>query len=471
MKQLLNHLRIRLVLLYVAIGLGLAVTLSAGTYSLVNYYLRVNNDNALMLKMGLQFSSLHLPLPIDLYNSMVGAGFISNTSAPHLLVDQYGNTESSTEKEATAAANNNGVYSSDRVEISELADIVVLSLTIEGTPIKGAVVTNSWLPADKNAIASAILKGSDIRTVKLADGTPVRLLTYRVPISNEVGVIQVGRSLKPQQALMNQLLNGMMILAAISIVLLGVGSWFLAGRSIKPTQLAWERQQTFVANASHELRTPLTLIHAGVEVAQRQSESETQKQVLEDVLTDANYMTKLIENLLLLSRLDAHHLPFEFQPINLPNFLEELVRQNDRVLSTQEITIQYKSDPITVLADPVRLKQVFLILIDNAVRNNHPGGWVKIIAKAKLNKAHIEVSDNGAGISPEHLAKVFDRFYKVNDRSTPDYRGSGLGLSIAQGFVQAQDGTIEVSSVLGQGTQIRFTLPLTKPNNKIQEKS
>lgn len=459
MKPLLNRLRIRLVLLYTAIGLGLAVILSVGTYTLVNYYLRVNNDRALTLKMGLQFASLHLPLPINLYDSLVSAGFVNTTSDAHFWVDPYGNPESDEENEE----NENQQYNeTNQVEISELADIVVLSLKIDGTPITGTVVTHSWLPADKNAIAAALVNGSDIRTVKLTDGTPVRLLTYRVPIDNEVGLIQVGRSLKPQQAMMDQLLQGMILVAALSILLLGVGSWFLAGRSIRPTQLAWERQQTFVANASHELRTPLTLIHAGVEVAQRQAASEPQKQVLGDVLSDANYMTKLIENLLLLSRLDAHKLPIEVQPIYMPDLLDELVRQNERVLSSKEITLTANGEPLTVLADPVHLKQILLILIDNAARNNHPGGWVKIQTVTKAGKAFIEVSDNGSGIPPEHLAKVFDRFYKVSDKSSPDYRGSGLGLSIAQGLVQAQNGTIEVNSQVGQGTQIRFTLPLAR---------
>lgn len=466
MKPLLNHLRIRLVLLYTAIGLGLAVALGAGTYTLVNYYLRVNNDRALTLKMGLQFASLHLPLPIDLYNSMVEAGFVSDSSNPHFLIDPYGNVESENENESNESNEDLQYNETNQVEISELADIVVLSLKIDGTPITGAVVTHSWLPADKNAIASAIVNGSDIRTVKLTDGTPVRLLTYRVPITSEVGVIQVGRSLKPQQAMLNQLLQGIVLLAAVSILLLGVGSWFLAGRSIKPTQLAWERQQTFVANASHELRTPLTLIHAGVEIVQRQTTSAPQKQILGDVISDANYMTKLIENLLLLSRLDAHKLPIEIQPVFLPDLLEEIIRQNERVLTNQQITLQSQVDPLIVLADPVHLKQILLILIDNAARNNHPGGWIKVTAVDKAGKALIEVSDSGTGISPENLTRIFDRFYKVNDKSTQDYRGSGLGLSIAQGLVQAQNGTIEVSSQIGQGTQIRFTLPLAKKGSQ-----
>jgi signal transduction histidine kinase len=106
-----------------------------------------------------------------------------------------------------------------------------------------------------------------------------------------------------------------------------------------------------VANASHELRTPLTLIHAGVEVAQRQATSDSQKQVLGDVLTDANYMTKLIENLLLLSRMDAHKLPIEIQPIYLPDLLDEIVRQNELVLSANQISLNQESEKMIVLAD------------------------------------------------------------------------------------------------------------------------
>jgi hypothetical protein len=234
MKPLLNHLRIRLVLLYTAIGLGLALALGAGTYTLVNYYLQVNNDRALTLKMGLQFASLHLPLPIDLFNTLINAGLVSKDAEGNLLLDQFGHVESNSEAESSELSQ----YSAtDMVEMSELADIVVLSLKIDGTPITGAVVTHSWLPADKEAIASALVNGSDIRTVWLANGTPVRLLTYRVPITSEVGVIQVGRSLKYQQNMMNELLQGMILLAVASILLLGIGSWFLAGRSIKPTQL------------------------------------------------------------------------------------------------------------------------------------------------------------------------------------------------------------------------------------------
>lgn len=465
MKPLLNRLRIQLVVLYLGVGIILALGIGAGTYVMVNYYFRANNDEALKLKMGLEFATFHLPMPVDLYQTLVQTGLVSQGQDSHLLVNPDTNNDGSTEQNPTGVSQSgeSGTISIDRVEISEIADIVALPLTIKGTPITGTVVTNSWLPPDKEAVASAIINGYDFRTVSLSDGTPVRLLTYRVPITSEIGIIQVGRSLKTQQAMLNRLVNGILLIAAGCLLFLGVMSWLLAGRSIKPTQLAWERQQTFVANASHELRTPLTLIHAGVEIAQRNSESPEQRQLLDDVIGDANYMTKLIENLLLLSRLDAHKLPLEFQNINLSELFEEIVRQSERISAEKQVTMMQESENISVTADPVRLKQILLILIDNAIRNNHPQGWVKLSAGETQNKIWIEVSDNGSGIPAEHLNKLFDRFYKVNDRSTPDYRGSGLGLSIAKSLIEEQGGEILITSKVSEGTQVKFTLPKTRP--------
>ncbi len=456
MKPLLNRLRIQLILIYLAVGLILAGAIGGGTYGMVTYYLRQINDEALKQKMGIQFAAMNLPMPLDLYFALVKGDLIKNGEDPSAII--------ANDPDFNGEITNLEDDPSEKVEISELADIEVIPLTIEGTPIQGAVVTNTWLPINKDAIASAIVNGHDFRTIKLTDGTPVRVLTYRIPITNGIGLIQVARSLKTQQYMLDQLLRGIIIVGCICILLLGFGAWLSAGRSIKPMQLAWEKQQTFVANASHELRTPLTLIHAGAEVAQRSATSETQKQVLDDVISDANYMTKLIENLLLLSRLDAHKLPLELKRISLPALFEETIRQGKRAYSAKNISLSFDSESINVMADEVRLKQILLILIDNAVRNNHPGGWVKLSALARKGMAVIAISDDGAGIPGEHLVKLFDRFYKVNDQSTPDYRGSGLGLSIAHSLVQAHSGTIELSSVSGAGTTVTFTIPLAKEN-------
>ena len=184
--------------------------------------------------------------------------------------------------------------------------------------------------------------------------------------------------------------------------------------------------------------------------------------MLQDVLLDAKYMTKLIENLLLLSRIDSHKLPMEPQDIHLPDFFDEIVRQTEHIAAEKQITLKYDPSDLYVYADPIRLKQILLIFLDNAIRNTPADGEVSISCGQEHNNVWIEVKDTGIGIPQDQLEKIFDRFYKVSDRSTQDYRGSGLGLSIAKGLIEAQDGEIHITSELGQGTTIHFSLPIMK---------
>ena len=236
----------------------------------------------------------------------------------------------------------------------------------------------------------------------------------------------------------------------------------MAGRTIKPSQEAWDKQLTFIANASHELRTPLTLIHAGVELGLRKATDKGQRQLLSDVLADADYMKKLIEDLLLLSRLDAHSLHIEIQSIPIDQLIVDLTRQMSLLATDQNITFENTLDNISVLADPVRIKQVLLIVLDNALRNSPEGATIEIQAKAQKANAIIRVTDHGQGISRKDIQKVFDRFYKVDNRSSQEYRGSGLGLSIARSLIEAQKGHISLTSEQGKGTTVTLTLPLAK---------
>jgi len=115
---------------------------------------------------------------------------------------------------------------------------------------------------DEGAIRSALQNGYDWRTVRMGDGPRVRLLTYRTSGTGAPPVIQVGRLLHDQDRVLSQFLMGLLIVGGSISILLGVTSWWLSGRSLRPAQRAWEQQQVFVSNASHELRTPLTLIRA-----------------------------------------------------------------------------------------------------------------------------------------------------------------------------------------------------------------
>jgi signal transduction histidine kinase len=308
---------------------------------------------------------------------------------------------------------------------------------------------------------SAVKNGHDFRTVVTADNIAVRILTYRVPNSDIVEVFQVGRYLSAQRQVLRQLLNTMSLLGGLISILFGAASWVLAGRTIKPSQQAWDKQQAFIANASHELRAPLTLIHAGVELGLRKAESSAQRELLSDVLSDTNYMNKLIEELLLLSRLDAHALKLNLQPVKMVEFIPEILRHVERLADAKQISITQKVEDIQMLADPLRLKQLLLIILDNAIRNNQAGGVVNVEILNVNGNGKIKIADTGTGIPSEHLDKIFDRFYKLgDDQSASEYSGSGLGLSIAKGLIEAQKGKITINSTPGKGTLVTLIFPL-----------
>lgn len=447
---MLRQLRVRLTLLYLFASIFLSIAVGGGTYTLVNYYFQTTNDQALWVKMGLQFAALHVPLPVDLYEAVKKEGLVITN--PTDTVEGNGEPYESSEDHSNE--------DEEGLKENELADIFVNPLTQTGTLITDISGQYSTGFVDSAAVKAAQKKGYDFRTIKTSGGVPVRLFTYIVPEGERVQVFQIGRYLSEQQKVLKSLLNTMILLGGVVTIFFGLASWFLAGRTIKPSQLAWDKQHTFIANASHELRAPLTLIHAGVELSLRKAETPEQRELLSDVLSDANYMNKLIEDLLLLSRLDTDVLELELQPINMDSFAVEMLRQVERLAQSQSLSLTQTIAPIRIMADPVRLKQVMLIIQDNAIRITPPGGTVSVKVVSSDGKGLIEIEDTGPGIPEEKIGKVFERFFKVDDQPSMDYRGSGLGLSIAKSLVEAQNGSIGIISSPGKGTKVTLSFPL-----------
>lgn len=449
---MLNELRLRLTLMYLLIGLGLVAALSGVSYGLLKYYFQSSTDQALKLKMGLQFIELKAPIPADLYSSISNSGLLAVDSVTSIQPNSLS---------ATGQVNGDEQETSHRMlEESELADIFVLPLTIQGLPASGSVQVLSSSQIITEAFQQAIKYGSDFRTIKASDGTPVRVLTYRIPSNASVAAITVGKSLQPQMDVLFQLLRGLILIGVGSVIFIGAGAWFLSGKSIQPAAEAFEKQREFVANASHELRAPLTLIRAGIEVAKREAGAPQQQQVLADAMVDADYMKHLLEDLLLLSRLDAHTVTLEKKVVAFPEFMDMVTRKMSMIAAQAGLELKGESESFELVADPNRLQQVMFILVDNAIRHNSPGGWVRLTAKRAQNLAKIEVQDSGKGIPAEHLERVFERFYKVEDGSRSSQKGSGLGLSIARGLVEAHRGKIRLVSKPGAGTSVTVTLPM-----------
>ena len=218
-----------------------------------------------------------------------------------------------------------------------------------------------------------------------------------------------------------------------------------------------------MANASHELRTPLTLMRASAEVAQRHSNEDPQQAgLMQDIIHEVDHMSQLVEDLLLLSRLDAHQLKLDQHNIFIPEMVAEIQRQFAPLTDVQKVNLLNQVTIGTVFADPTRLRQVLIILLDNALRHTSPGGTVMIRSAVEGRNLSISVSDNGEGIPAEHLTHVFERFYQAESARSSENKGAGLGLSIAKSLIEAQNGQIRITSQPGKGTNITVTLPLGK---------
>jgi signal transduction histidine kinase len=454
----LSRLRTRLTLLYILAALALISLLTFATYQVVRLEFQASNDLALRYRLAQQLQWQGFPLPDELASVGVewqqrGGVIVEGgaaVEAPH--------EESEEENEGEDPSLEGSPHDLDSFD-ADLAPLFVLS---SASQVLRPVAVNPNLPLRAPyapAAEAALARGSDVRTIALEDGSLVRLLTYRLPVEGSDQVIQVGRTLADQQRVLDRLLRVLAVLGGVGALVLASGSWWLAGKTIVPAQQAWEKQQAFIANASHELRAPLTLIRASAEVAQRDlPRKDARSPLLADILGEIDHMSTLVDDLLLLSRLDSGRLRVEIQDIRLETLFSEIDRSAGRVAAERQVQLRMAADPALILrGDPTRLRQVILILIDNAFHYTPAGGRVEVRALPFGTQVRIEVQDSGPGIDPADLPHVFERFYRSSSNESP--RGTGLGLAIAKAMVEVQAGTIELANAPAMGTVARISLP------------
>lgn len=220
---------------------------------------------------------------------------------------------------------------------------------------------------------------------------------------------------------------------------------------------ALKAQRNFVADVSHELRTPLTTVRGNLALLHRTPPlpPADQADILSDLEEESDRLIRLVNNLLILARADAGY-NLSQEPVGLEGLIHEVCRQASLV--DEKRIIHAEMDDLTVAADRDALKQVLLILVDNALK--HTEGAIWISALRKDDGAEIRVEDEGPGMDEETRAHVFDRFYRgVDQRQTA---GFGLGLAIAHSLVEGMKGTIGLESQIDSGTTIWFRLPLSK---------
>lgn len=387
---------------------------------------------------------------------------------------------------------------------------------VQTRDLSGQVVSRSInlgnyeLPLSDKGLA-ALTSGEANGWLEIVRTETGRLLIYSRPVvanGQTVGILQVARSLADLDRTLTTLRQYLVVGTVVSTITAFFVGWVLAGASLRPinriTQTAREigqardfsrrveydgpndeigalvttlnemltelqaayqqveqalvAQRRFVADASHELRTPLTTLRGNVELLQREPPlpPEEQRAILQDVAAEIDRMIRLVRELLTLARADAGLRP-RWEPVQLGPLLEDAVRQA-QLLRPRPVVRAAGSRDAVVRADRDLLRQVLLILLDNALKYTPEDGTVEAQVVVENGRAGIAVRDTGIGIDPAILPHIFDRFFRGDAARRGD--GTGLGLAIAKSLVEAMRGEIRVASTPGEGSTFTVLLPL-----------
>ena len=300
------------------------------------------------------------------------------------------------------------------------------------------------------------------KTIQLGDGDNARVLLRRMP---DGGLLITGTSLEPAEAALHSLLLVLIGACGLGLLLSVAAAWFLSGRALVPIHRAFQQQQEFIADASHELRTPLTVLRSATDLlnAHRDEPLDENGELFDDVRAEIARMERLAQDLLTLARSDAGGLELMTAPVELSAVAAEVVRRTTPLAQNHGLQLGLHAadgQDALVDADPDRLQQVLLILIDNAIKHTPSGGKIDVRVSRHGQQAEVEVADTGSGIAPEHLPRIFDRFYRADKARARERGGTGLGLAIAKMLVDAHHGHMQLTSQPGSGTQVTVSLPL-----------
>ncbi|MDC4205358.1 MAG: ATP-binding protein [Candidatus Manganitrophus sp.] len=344
----------------------------------------------------------------------------------------------------------------------------------------------------------------------------MRVYTHKVGLNhgpvgkeNERFVIQTAESLEEAYAFLASLKRLLLYSGPVALLFSGLGGLLIARLSLRPLKLfskevgeisetsldkrihegkvsrelkelakafnatldrleeAFRQQKRFLSDASHEIRTPVSVMKSYCEIPLRKARSAAEyKRALEVIFEQIKKMEILIENLLTLSRLEQKRLSTHLERIALDDLVENTVSLLAPLAERKGIPIRIVPRPSVVQGDKIQLMEVFMNIIDNAIKYNRPGGGIEITFKEEEKEIIVEVADDGIGISNEALPHIFERFYRADpsrakeaDTAPGKTQGAGLGLSIVKEIVENHQGRIAVQSEPGVGSTFSIHLP------------
>jgi two-component system, OmpR family, sensor kinase len=374
--------------------------------------------------------------------------------------------------------------------------------------IRSPNIKQHEVPLSRTALDAAFAGQRIFESAKYPKEPPLRLIS--VPImyrGNLLYIVQVGTSMESVGETLQRFLLLLVVAIPIALAVSLAGGWFLAGRALRPVDkitlaaqriaagdlsqrlsipaahdeigrlaatfnnmigrldTSFRQIRQFTSDASHELRTPLTVMKGETDLVLRRPRLlDDYKSVLESNLEEIDRMTRIVDELLFLSRADMGEVRVESLPVAMESLVEDIHRQAKLLAQDRNIEVLLGTVmPAVVQGDDLRLRELLLNLVENAMKYSHPGGKVEISLLNDSREARLSVTDSGIGIAPADHKKIFQRFFRTDVARGHTKKGTGLGLAICAWIAELHKGRVEVKSALGQGSTFTVVLPLAHP--------
>ena len=394
----------------------------------------------------------------------------------------------------------------------ELGEIVILYFYSGGQLVEVSP-RGITIPLSDEFISQAIAGTSLFTTIQTTEGEGLRLLAVPINISIlgpppgiQPAALVIAHSTKQIDQALAGLVRTLIIAVPLALALAAGGGIFLARRALKPVdkiaqtaqeieendlsrrinvntkdelgrlaatlnamigrlEKAFQRQKQFTSDASHELRTPLSVIEAESTLAlQKERPSSDYRQSLEIVSQESRQMSSLINQLLTLARADAGKEQWNFAEVNLGKLISNISTDVEVLCQEKGLSFQLgQPQDLVVKGDEARLRELFMNLLDNAIRYTPAPGTVSVSFRREGQMAVVAIRDTGVGIPAEDIPFIFERFYRVDKSRSRVEGGTGLGLAICRHIAEAHGGKIEVASQVGAGSTFSVWLPLQYP--------
>jgi signal transduction histidine kinase len=392
---------------------------------------------------------------------VVGGGMYWVTS--HEVEAQLTRTLHAATNEVVRAAQ---LGESDGIPPDEAALDAVEEMEVPGSELylvdaAGRVVTPDTVDREvREAAVEALKRGTADRAYQ-GTGGEWRVHARRFALGNRKPYVAVAvADLGQIEAQSLRLIETFVVGAFAALVAVAVLGHWLAELSVRPVEQTFEHMRRFTADAAHELRTPVSVLRVRAEVAtQRERTSEEYRAALDDIGREAEVMGRIVDDLLILARVESGVRPVAEEPVYLDDLVSDAAAAAGVLAETRGVRLTVgEFDEAKVTGDAPLLRQLLMILLQNAVKYTAEGGEVTIGVHARGGSPTVVISDTGIGIAPQDLPHVFERFYR-GEEARGISEGAGLGLSIARRIVDQHNARISVESQPGRGTRVTVVFP------------